>query len=108
MMNIKAAAAAVAEPRGASGVVFLFHYDLGCPLVLNLLLLSLFPLSLLNIHLVACICFFSRSAASSCANNEPGGHTAPIGLMVDLTLPSSGHAKGAGAGRHQPTNMVKY
>lgn len=51
-MSIKAAA----EPR-ASGVVFLFHDDLGCPLVLNLLLLSLFPLSLLNIHLVACICF---------------------------------------------------
>lgn len=37
----------------------------------------------------------SRSAASSCAINEPGGHTAPNRLMVDWTLPSSGHAKGA-------------
>lgn len=50
MMGVKAAAAA-AELR-ASGVFFFFffHSDLGCPLVLDVLVLSLFPLSLLNIH----------------------------------------------------------
>lgn len=51
--NIKAAAAEL----GASGVSVLFHNDLGCPLLLNLLLLSLFPLSLLNINVVTYICF---------------------------------------------------
>lgn len=97
--------AAAAEPR-ASRLVFIFENDLGCPLVLNLLLLSLFPLSLLNIHLVDCICFSQEmqphhELIMSLVATQPRSW-----LMVDLTLPSSGRARGAVPVRHQPINMV--
>lgn len=100
-MNVKAAA----EPR-ASGVVFLFHSDLGCSLVLNVLLHSLFPLSLLNIHLVACICFSQEVQPHHVLIMSLVATQAQYWLMVDLTLPSSGRTKGAGPGRHPPINII--
>lgn len=88
-MNVKAAAADLR----ASGVDFLFHNDLGCPLVFNVLLLSLFPLSLLNIHLAACICFSQEVQPHHVLIMSLVATQPQSWLMVDLTLPSSGHAK---------------
>lgn len=71
-MNTKVASA---EPR-AAGVLVLFNGDLGRPPVLNLLhqFVSSIPLK----YSSSCLHYLlSRSAASSCADNEPGGAAQP-------------------------------